>query len=963
MTRFVKVSLSIVALLLVTLLAFTGCGNKALTAAEEAKAAVVTATEELEAALAKKADAATLAEKVEALTKAVNAAETAAADGDAALNKALADAKTALEENAKTIVAALDAEITTALNSKADKAIVDAELARLGEVIDNINAVLGTDFIKVEDFVEFSTTVAYYVYELEAKWAEIQTYDSLYDGGIPEELFKAYTTAHVVLYRATSMNVIDQAFAEFEAAMAKNPNPIDTIYFEHVKPFANGDRAKYETAAELYAYVAGKYSVASAKAKELMADYYGNGNLVLIPLEFWRADVTEAMTDIAGRYVVYPESTDYTDAADITATETAKTNFTAAVTSCQTAFGTDAAKVLAVPTAYTANVTRMNLLKNGDGVNFTKGAKAAAADVDALALTDADLAKLTNAALDQATIDKVVTWKNAYDKWISVFAPVINNPTADDTARYNANAALVATSKAGIYGETGAIAKLQAIAAPFIADAKEAYMDLVAAKFYDEDGDLDLNKVVYASGADIDAAMNGMMEWMDGYTLGLDFSLVLEPGQKSPQAVALEILDLQVKYTQVVEAAITDWEALPHTEVNALVAGTTKINIYNETVAEVLEWIRIYATKDNAITWNTKVDGADAFVLVTDDGNVTVTKAYYDKLVALKNTLEDLIEYKQGKADALNAALNALATTKLSAFEANAITKVTDLDTAYVAGTHADLPAGIVAEQVAYDATKTAENDALEITIAYGTKLVDAATRFQDLKDLKTAIDTAVETLAGVTVDKTQYPHFAAGVQATYEANITAVETAITNFSNLNGGKETYATVAEAAIAEAKIIVAHENVCKAEAALKALKLNALPSYFDSDAGTAVTDKTTYTNAKNALDTAIAAYKELNTTKYNIATAEAETAKAATVLAKEAAFDRYNTKYAEALTAVNSSALGTDDKTEVNAKLYEIYNEYQKKVNAYGSTINTTEDNLNFANFEAVVNAVLTEANV
>ena len=104
MTRFVKVSLSVVALLLVALLVFTGCGdNGALTAANEAKNAVVTATTELEAALAKKADAATLAEKVEALTKAINAAETAASDGDAALNTALAAAKAALEHGLKKV--------------------------------------------------------------------------------------------------------------------------------------------------------------------------------------------------------------------------------------------------------------------------------------------------------------------------------------------------------------------------------------------------------------------------------------------------------------------------------------------------------------------------------------------------------------------------------------------------------------------------------------------------------------------------------------------------------------------------------------------------------------------------------------------------------------------------------------------------------------------------------------------
>lgn len=964
MTRFVKVSLSVVALLLVALFVFTGCGDKALTVAEEAKAAVTTATTELEAALAKKADAATLAEKVEALTKAINAAETAAADGDAALNAALAAAKTALEENAETIIAALDAEITTALNEKADKAVVDAKLATLDAVIDNINTALGKDFIKIQDYVEFSTTVAYYVYELETKMASIRDVAELYPAGvIPADLEKAYTTAHVVLYRATSMDVINKALAAFDAAMAANPNPIDTIYYGHILPYVNKDaNSTYADAEALYNYVAGQYALlTNPKAQNLMKDYYGKGNLVLIPFELWRTELTADMTDIAGRYLVYPQSTVYTDAADIAAANTSISNFATAATTCQTAFGTASAAELAVPAAYNTNVAVMGVLTNGN-TEITKGAYAAAADVNALA-SAVDTAKVTAEAIDQATITAIVNWKNAYDAWVRVFLPELQaNATEDAQARYAANAALVEASKTAIYAEeTGLIAKLRVIAGPYLEDAKELYMDLVADKFYDEDGDLDLSLVTYASGADIDTAMNGWLEWMDTYKLDLDFALVYEPGQKSPREVGLEILDIKVKYTAIATNAAAAWDALNHTEIDALIAETAKINIYNTSVEEALEWIRIYATKDNAITWNTKEGELDAFLLITDTKNVVFTKDYYEALVALKNELTTLITYKAGKATELNNALTALATAKLSAFEAGAITNVEALVTAYNSGAHADLATGVVAAQVAFDTAKTELNTARGFVINDATgKIAAGQTRYDALVAAKNLVGTKLAALNAITVAE-NYPHFADGVQATYETAIGELETAINAFATLNGNdKETYMSTADAAVLNAKIIVAHENVCKAEAALKALEINALPSYFDNDDLTPATTKDNYTAKKNALKTAIDAFNAFRTEKFNISTAVAAYDEAVVVLAKEAYFDAYVSKY---VAAKNAIALAGN--TEAQEKLDEIFNEYQKIVHNYDISKSTTaaDDARNLANFKAVVDAILEDYNI
>ena len=258
MTRFFKVSLCVVALLLVSLLVFTGCNNEgadqALAAAEEAKQAVTTATADLEAAIANKADATKLAEEVDALTKAIQAAELLTEDGDSSLKAAVATAKAALTENAQTIVNALDVKIAGLLAEKSDKATVDAELARFEEVIKNINDATGA-YIKLNDFVSFSSQAAIHAYQLEQKFYRMAELSDLY-GEDWENIEKAYAIAKVVIYRATSIEVVNSALEQFDKTVMDNANEIDVVYYDYILAYQNGDisdaEAVYKKAAAAY---------------------------------------------------------------------------------------------------------------------------------------------------------------------------------------------------------------------------------------------------------------------------------------------------------------------------------------------------------------------------------------------------------------------------------------------------------------------------------------------------------------------------------------------------------------------------------------------------------------------------------------------------------------------------------------------------------------------------------------
>lgn len=340
MTRFFKVSLSVVALLLVALVLFTGCANKALTAAEEAKQAVEDATAELEAAIAKKADADELTAKVEELTAAVEAAKALVTDGDVALKAAIDEATKTLGDNAQTLISALDVKIAGLLAEKADKATINEQLAKLDTLVTNINAVTN-GAISIKDFTELSTTVAYYAYRLEVLWEDnIVPYKSLYTDAQFTTLRKAYKNAETALYRATSMSVIEQAYANFEAVVSakENRNVIDTLYHDTLAPFFK-DAAKKSTkeAYDLYVSLKTAYEETykdNELAKKALVGYYAGffslettndaavENLIAKAFAIWGDKVNADVAELGNRYLVFSNASETykNDAADIRTT-------------------------------------------------------------------------------------------------------------------------------------------------------------------------------------------------------------------------------------------------------------------------------------------------------------------------------------------------------------------------------------------------------------------------------------------------------------------------------------------------------------------------------------------------------------------------------------------------------------------------------------------------------------------
>jgi hypothetical protein len=135
MTRLFKVSLSVIALLLVALMVFTACGSEALTKAEEAQKAVQTATADLEAAIAKKADAKELTDKVAQLNAAIQQANSVATDGDASLKAAIEEAKATINANVETLLKAHKVDVAGLIAGKASKDEVNKQVADLKAMI------------------------------------------------------------------------------------------------------------------------------------------------------------------------------------------------------------------------------------------------------------------------------------------------------------------------------------------------------------------------------------------------------------------------------------------------------------------------------------------------------------------------------------------------------------------------------------------------------------------------------------------------------------------------------------------------------------------------------------------------------------------------------------------------------------------------------------------------------------
>ena len=760
MTRFLKVSLIVVAILLVgALAAFSAytiffeedSSVEALTAADEAKQAVVDATADLEKAIANKADASKLANQVDALTKAIQNAELLAEDGDSSLKAAISTAKAALTENAQAIVNALDVKIAGLLAEKADQAVVDAELARFEEIIGNINEATGA-YIKINDFVSFSSQAAMHAYELEKKFYRMAELDYLY-GDDWENIEKAYAIAKVVIYRATGIEVINSALDQFDKAVKDNANEIDKIYYD-------GIIAKNVDAEKVYKSVASLYEKALATEttadEELIKDYYGKGNLVLEAFKLWKEQLSADMTAVGALYVVNPENTKYNDAALIKKTEASRKAFSTAVASCKVWFGgvTD----ITPSKAYTDNVAR-----NAAMVNAKK-------DAEAVIKLGTDYAKkYKEVALSQENVDALTAWKSAYDAWIRAYLPALQSYQKDNeeyTARYNAVAALIAPTEDAL---EAALASLVEKTADYVEKANSVFVNSLTSAFYTS-SNLDLNRVTILSEADIKAVKSKAKSFAAKYDENLvlpSFAYASSQVVRPNEAYA-NVAVIEANFKSKAETFVAKYNELPHTAAKAAVKAND-ISIYDTSAKTVIDGV-------GTIVW-----GSTTKVVLN---GVTLEKSYLDKLSALEATRQELLSYVQSKNNELDKAVEELkGATTLEAYKA-ASKKVSDLLNAYETGKYSDLPKGAKAALVAYDATKTNKG-----TLANGNKYdltIDKAaintidTEVKVYTELTDALDK-VTTLRmsdkffkdGKVADKAAYSKACETLQAKLDAYVT----------------------------------------------------------------------------------------------------------------------------------------------------------------------------------------------
>lgn len=973
MTRFIKVSLSVVALLLVTLMVLTGCGkaNEALTKAEAAEKAVAEATASLEAALANKADATKLAEEVENLTQAIQNAEKIAEEGDATLNAAIESAKKTLTENAESIVGALDVKIAGLLAEKADKEVVNAEIARLDKVILNINDATNA-YIKVEDFVEFSTTAAYYAWDLE------KFYNEIVDSGLyadhMDEISYAYHVANMVIYRSTSISVIVDAYGEFEEMIKKYPTIADTVYYT-IQAYKNGTRNPYDGADDLYAYVADAYANATGKAKELIADYRVmtdpsltpnenaavETNLVLDALSLWNGELVKNVNGLSNIYPVYPteETFGVKDAANFAAATASITNYNAAVDYVNGEFDAEVATYVA-PVNFTNNVAMMQTLA---------GAKDAAQAVIDLGAAFGD----KTVELTQTDVDAINEWNDAYEAWLRVYLPALqaHQQSGEALARYEANKALITPTVENL---TRVLDELAVLAGEYKESAMEMFMEDFRANFYDITGDngeeilgvYDPTTVKLDSYELINSIWNKAMEWKELYELNLDG--ICEETELEPNAVIADIIRAKEDFAKLAANALNAWNALPE------IAEDADLGVYDTDAYVVLAWFDEYLG-----------DAELPFALSSD---VNVTVEYYEHVQAVEAARQAKIAALAAEKDAIDAALAALDTAKYDTLH-DKIVAVTALIEAYLGDESAYDADNTVTEATLGDAG--VEN--LNINTKYDLYLDETAAENKvnaaidkdgDLADLDEAVTEKYEALEEMMNNlNDNYPRFdttntgdaADDVLPTIEDVETATEAlkdAVEAFENLNGdqtgmtstGADALAEDAEAAVAEEKRL---NNLAEKKEALEDATdalVNAdvleehLP-YFADDAA-----KAEYEGLVEDLEAALGAYKDLqDADQAVIKAAEDALADAEFVLEMEGEFEDYEALYKKVLADINTMDDADDNKADALVGLNKIRADYTEVVEAY--TDATTEETMsaNFDKFAELMQLLYNEFNI
>lgn len=795
MTRLFKVSLSVIALLLVALMVFTGCGNEALTKAEEAEKAVETATAELEAALANKADAKELTDKVAALTAAIQAAETVATDGDVALKATIEEAKNALTANVETLLKAHKVDVAGLLAGKASKEDVNNQVKDLKKMINDIEtATLAA--IDLKAYVDWTTVAAAYAYELDNIYVEIESYKELYDADEWAAIHKAYKVAEVSIYRsfgsAEDTSMADDAFNAFKAVLAANPNAVDEIYYgdNGIVDFLSAEVKTAADAKALFENVLAAYNASGAKAQELFRAYYVinyenelvEADLLIDTLYLWRTEIAADVLELSKIHPVYSTNATFDkDAENFAAAKAQLAAFTGALEANTFDDGVVADFVASELTAFYRNdafLTELNDATNG-----------------AVALADAVKALEFNSeiVLTHDCVNAVNAWNAKCVEWETKFLKYkpanfnTEDGLTDNEERFLAVKALIDETRAKL---DTAKAAVKVVADVFKADAKE-FMDIIA-KYYvsEDDMTLDTTKVAITNGAEIVRAYNLSKVWAAKYSDVLNIAIEYSQAEKKPADALNEAITLNLFYINEFAYVVDEWNDLDHAALDKYVAGTEVAGIYDTKIYEAIEWFEF--------------EDGDAYGFVVNGefqegcsvaGLEKATEEYYKTLKTLAAELDERIAEKAAAATTLNNALNGLSNVTLATQDI--ITEAENLKALY---------------DVDYE-PDNALNAERGYTVDYGTKIADAKAKLSEVVNAQNEMDHAVEALKAFKVGSA-YPYFDApglAAQTDYVAAIEYLKGKIAAFEAANNGKETFTADADQAVIDAEALVAADD--------------------------------------------------------------------------------------------------------------------------------------------------------
>ncbi len=699
MTRILKMSLSLVVLLLVVAMVLTGCN-----------------TDELDASIADANAAAAQAQK-DALA-AQEAAEKNLAEANKKLAEAIAQLNDAMKNKADGAdltaqIEALQNAIDGLKNAEMDPE-VKAKLDQLAKDIEDVKANMNPDEADKE-VVMLSN-----LFLLNARFEALEENEVLYEAEKWAAIEKAYETAYVKMTRATIDTDLAAISAEFEEAVLANANDVDTFYNKLAALKADA------TLADVIALV-DEVEALWAKAENqetrraLIQSYYptyreaGEGkNLYLRAMDAYTGVLDVKLVEIKNRHLVYTNDAVFTtDAADVGTPAVADPaaaatgayldldNYNTAKTAFETAIpaAADADKNLTVTKAdLDVAKARIDLLNTTEWTNATLsnpvGAAAAAEAIENWAATNVTGAGITVEALGAKTADEalkaeivnplnqwnalIVAWTQRYlipvegeYDYFNATSETILTATVDQQ-RYYANYALIQETTKDLKALVDIIAEYTDT---YKADA--AAYQIAISKFYKNEfvvtaedlsnpadlakiknGVIDYTKISLLSKADLNAIADLYEAFIVKYAVNLDLTYNPSTEKTVDQSREEEML-INAAFDAKTAAARTTWDTVSAKYTAIAVEGyADTLKIYNEDVYTVFDWFKeygAYAAADvnfeaatgvgadlgAALQYTTsKLNGEDvACYDLREDGDITatyvITKEMYDDVVAV----------------------------------------------------------------------------------------------------------------------------------------------------------------------------------------------------------------------------------------------------------------------------------------------------------------------------------------